>query len=567
MKFSALKPHSNIWPYIAKHKRKFAVLGVFGFFIHLLMLSPSLYMMQVYDRVLNSRNETTLLLLTLLVAGLYFLNSLLEMFRSMTLVRISEEFDADLAERVFTASFERNLSSGSISPSFALGDLTSLRQFLTGPGLVTFLDIPWIPIYLIVLWIIDPSLAWLCIIGGAILFGLAWLNEKLTHGHLNDANQSNQQAAQYANTNLRNPEVIHALGMLPSLQARWLGIQQKAIIHQAKASDKSALISCFTKFIRIFLQSLTLAVGAFLVLEGKATGGVMIAASILVGRALAPIEQVIGSWKSWLTARSAFERLDEMLKQYPPREVGMPIGRPQGALSVEGAFVTPPGGQHQVIRNLSFNLSPGEVLAVIGPSGSGKTSLAKIMAGIWPCQQGKVRLDGADVYVWNKAELGQYIGYLPQDIELFVGSISDNIARFGEVNPEAVIEAAKAAGVHELILRLPKGYDTVIGEAGSNLSGGQRQRVALARALYKQPSLIILDEPNSNLDDEGEQALLKAVQTAKQAGSTIILITHRPASLAVADKTLLIKEGQLQMFGPTNKVLEKLREQSTPKQV
>ncbi|WP_410498807.1 type I secretion system permease/ATPase [Chitinibacter sp. S2-10] len=560
MKFAAIDSDSAIWPHLIKHKRKFLVLAGFGLCIHLLMLSPSLYMMQVYDRVLNSRNETTLLLLTLLVALLYWINSLLEMFRSMTLVRMSETFDADLSERVFSASFERNLNNGAVNPSFALADLNNLRQFLTGSALITFLDIPWIPVYLIVLWLIDPSLAWLCIVGGVVLFGLAWLNEKMTHAHLSEANQQQQQAAQYANTNLRNAEVIEAMGMLPALQSRWQSFQHAAIQHQIKASNKSALISALTRFIRLFLQSLTLCLGAYLVLEGKATGGVMIAASVLVGRALAPIEQAIASWKSWLTAREAYERLDTLLKRHPAREPGMPLGRPKGALQLDGVFVAPPNSQTSILKNIGFQLQAGEVLAVIGPSGSGKTILAKIMAGIWPCQQGKVRLDGADVYAWNKAELGQFIGYLPQDIELFAGSISENISRFGEVEPEAVIAAARMAGVHELILRLPRGYDTVIGEAGGNLSGGQRQRVALARALYRLPSLIILDEPNSNLDDEGERALLQAVSHTKQQGCTVVLITHRPASLSVADKTLLVKDGQLQLFGPTDKVMAKLGE-------
>jgi ATP-binding cassette subfamily C exporter for protease/lipase len=350
------------------------------------------------------------------------------------------------------------------------------------------------------------------------------------------------------------------MGMLPNLMARWYKLHGKFLRLQAEASEKAGMVGAVTKFVQTSLQSLVLGFGALLVLENKITAGMMIAASILVGRALAPVQQLIGVWKSVASTRSAWERLNALLAGNPARAAGMPLPKPLGNLAVEGVTAGPPGSQVPVLRGVNFAINAGDVLGVIGPSGSGKSTLARLLVGVWPAAMGKVRLDNADIYSWNKAELGPHIGYLPQDIELFGGTISENIARFGDIDPEKVVQAAKRAGVHELILHFPDGYNTVLGDGGAGLSGGQRQRLGLARAMYDDPALIVLDEPNSNLDDVGEAALVKAINDLRARGKTIILITHRTSVISVTTKLLLLRDGVVSMFGPTNQVLAALQE-------
>lgn len=365
-------------------------------------------------------------------------------------------------------------------------------------------------------------------------------------------------ANQFVNSNLRNAEVIEAMGMLPNLMRRWYRLQARVLERQSIASDRAGTVVALTKFTRLTLQSGVLGLGAYLVIIGQATPGVMIAASILMGRALAPIELLIGSWKGFISAKTSYERLQEMLNQYPVRPVGMSLPRPAGVVTAENVFVTPPRAQTAVLKGLNFSFGPSEIIGIIGPSASGKSTLARAMVGVWSAQVGKMRLDGVDIYQWNKEEVGPAIGYLPQDVELFDGTIAENIARFTEVDSDLVITAARASGVHEMVLHFPQGYDTPIGEAGGILSGGQRQRIALARAIYGNPALLVLDEPNSNLDDSGEAALLQAVQAMKATGSTIVLITHRTNILRVVDRLMLVRDGQIQMFGPRDEVLRAL---------
>jgi ATP-binding cassette subfamily C exporter for protease/lipase len=541
-------------------KSTFWTIGTFSAITNLLMLVPSLYMLQVYDRVLGSRNELTLLMLTVLMLGAYLLMTGLELVRSFVLVRVGARFDMTLNKRVYTAAFEQNLKQAGGNAGQALSDLTTLRQFLTGNGLFAFFDAPWFPVYLIVIFFFEPALGFFALGGTIILVILAYVNERVTKAPLSEANGMAIASTTMATNNLRNAEVIESMGMLPNLMGRWYKTHGKFLALQAEASEKAAKVSSATKFVQVSLQSLVLGFGALLVLENKMTPGMMIAASILVGRALAPVQQVIAVWKSWSGTRNAFERLSKLLEANPARDAGMPLPKPQGALSVESISAGPPGARAPIVRGLSFAIVPGDVLGVIGPSGSGKSTLARLLVGVWPTMMGKVRLDGADIYQWNKGELGPHIGYLPQDIELFSGTVSENIARFGEIDSEKVVLAAKRAGVHDMILHMPDGYDTKLGDGGAGLSGGQKQRIGLARAMYGDPSLIVLDEPNSNLDDIGEQALVQAVLDLRQRGKTIVLITHRTTVLGVTNKLLLMRDGTAQAFGPTSDVLGALQE-------
>ena len=541
-------------------KSTFFTIGIFSAISNLLMLVPSIYMLQVYDRVLASRNEVTLLMLTLMMLGAYLLMSGLELVRSFILVRVGAQFDMKLNKRVYTAAFEQNLKKAGGNAGQALNDLTNIRQFLTGNALFAFFDAPWFPVYLIVIFFFEPTLGLFALGGTSILVILAYINELVSKKPLADAGAMAIKAGNLATNNLRNAEVIESMGMLPNLMGRWFGLHSKFLNLQAEASQKAGTVGAVTKFVQVSLQSLILGYGALLAIEGKITPGMMIAASILVGRALAPVQQVIGVWKSWSGTRAAYGRLAELLAANPARDAGMPLPKPLGALAVEGVMAAPPGAQVAVLKNLSFAISPGDVLGVIGPSGSGKSTLARLLVGVWPAQQGKVRLDGADIYHWNKAELGPHIGYLPQDIELFSGTVSENIARFGDIDANKVVEAAKRAGVHDLILHFPQGYDTMLGDGGAGLSGGQKQRIGLARAMYGDPSIIVLDEPNSNLDDTGEAALLQGILDLRQRGKTIVLITHRTSIIGATTKLLMLRDGVAAMFGPTADVIAALNQ-------
>lgn len=555
-----LNPKNEIQQVLLGFKRTFYTVGTFSAITNLLMLAPSLYMLQVYDRVLGSRNEMTLLMLTLMMLVAYLVMSALELIRSFVLVRVGAHFDMQLNKRVYSAAFEQNLKQAGGNAGQALQDLTNVRQFLTGNALFAFFDAPWFPVYLIVIFIFEPLLGVFALGGTAILVLLAYINERVSKEPLKEANTMAIVSGTLATNNLRNAEVIEAMGMLPNLMNRWYKLHGRFLHLQAEASEKAGLVGAVTKFVQVSLQSLVLGFGALLVLDNKITSGMMIAASILMGRALAPVQQVIGVWKNFASTRSAYERLEKLLGDNPARPAGMPLPKPTGTLNIEGVTAAPPGVKHALLKNLNFGIVPGDVLGVIGPSGSGKSTLARLLVGIWPAMVGKVRLDGADIFHWNKGELGPYIGYLPQNIELFGGTIAENIARFGEIDSEKVVAAAKSAGVHDMILHMPEGYDTKLGDGGAGLSGGQRQRLGLARALYGDPSLIVLDEPNSNLDDVGEQALLQAILNLRNQKKTIVLITHRTSAIGITNKLLLLRDGVAEMFGPTDQVLAALQQ-------
>ena len=534
----------------------FRTVGVFSMFINMLLLAPSIYMLQVYDRVLPSHNEYTLWMLSLMVVGVFAFIAALEYVRSQVVIHVGARLDTSLNQRIYTAAFEQNLKKPGTNAGQALNDLTTLRQFVTGNALFTFFDAPWFPIYLTVIFLFEPFLGVFALTGTLLLIVLAVVNEWLTHKPLAEASALSIKSSNLATNNLRNAQVIEAMGMLPNLRARWYKVHQAFLGQQADASRKTAFIAAVTKFVRLAQQSLVLGFGAWLVLDGRITGGMMIAATILVGRALSPVEAVIGVWRQWANVKSARERLNALLQANPAREVGMRLPAPKGFVTFEGVSAAPPGHPVAVLKNISFALKPGDVLCVLGPSASGKSTLARLLVGIWPSVAGKVRLDNSDVYHWNKDELGPCVGYLPQEVELFGGTIGENIARFGEVDSEQVMQAAQRAGVHDLILHLPQGYDTILADAGSGLSGGQRQRIGLARALYGDPSLLVLDEPNSNLDESGELALTNAVNDLKQRGKTVVLIAHRAGVVNIATKLLILREGAVLAFGPRDEVLQ-----------
>lgn len=561
-------PYNEIAAVIRARSKVFWTLGIFTALINLLMLVPSVYMLQVYDRALPSRNEITLLMLTLIMLSMFGVMALLEYVRSMVVIRIGSQLDMQLNTRIYTAAFESNLKNGSSDAGQMLNDLTTVRQFLTGSALFAFFDAPWFPIYLLVIFLFNPWLGLFALIGSLLLIALAVMNEVLSRKSLGEASKLSIMSGNLASTNLRNAEVIEALGMLPNLKRRWFGLHQRFLNNQRIASERSARVTSITKFVRLSLQSLVLGLGGWLAIDGHITPGMMIAGSILMGRTLAPIEQVINVWKSYSSAKLSYNRLVQLLDAHPQRGEGMSLPRPVGELSVENVTAAPPGSQvPAVLHNVSFALQAGDVLGIIGPSASGKSTLARLLVGIWPVSSGIVRLDGADIYQWNKDELGPHIGYLPQDIELFAGTIAENIARFNEVDAEKVLEAAKLAGVHDMILRFPKGYDSIIGNGGAGLSGGQKQRIGLARALYGEPSLVVLDEPNSNLDDVGERALNHAIQTLHQRKTTVVLITHRTNLLSMTNKLLLLTNGQVNAFGGTQQVIQALSQaQKSPVQ-
>ncbi len=548
-------------------KHYFILAGLFSAAINILMLTPIIYMLSVYDRVVASGSLSTLAMLTLLMVGLLLSLGGFEWVRSMILVGASNRLEIQLHKRVNDATFKRALlSGGMLSNAQPLQDLSSLRQFLTGNGLFAFFDAPWYPIYVGVMFLFHPWFGVVGIIGGIIMVTLAIANEKSTNETMQTANGEANKVSAQVQSSLRNAEVVAAMGMSNAIRQRQEKGTSKVLNLQTLASRKAGMFTALSKSIRQIMQSLVLGLGAYLALNQEITPGMMIAGSLLLGRALAPIDLLVSTWKGFSVARSQYYRLAEFLEKIPTEPERMELPSPEGQLSVEQVSVVPPGSQSVVVRGVSLQLSPGEALGIVGPSASGKSSLARALLGIWPAYGGSVRLDGADISDWDRSNLGPYIGYLPQDIELFDGSIAENICRFGDSDPEKIVAAAKLAGVHEMILRLPNGYDTVIGVAGGVLSGGQRQRIGLARAVYDLPKFMVLDEPNSNLDDAGEKELVEALYRIKASGCTVIVITHRTMVLQCVDKILVMKEGAAVNFGPKDQVLANLMNpQQSPK--
>jgi len=555
-------PKSDLQEALKLSRGAFFSAAVFSMIINFLMLVPSIYMLQLYDRVVPTGNQSTLVMLTLIVLVLFITLGALEWVRSQILVRISIKLETLLNKRLFQVAFKQALyTGGQKATSQPLDDLTGLRQFMTGNGLFAFFDVPWMPIYIAVMFIFHPWYGWAAIFTAIILACLAFITEKSTGEALTEANGQAIVNRGMVNKNLRNAEVIDSMGMLENIRLRWLKGAVKTLDLQASASSRAGLLAGLSKVIRLSSQSLILGLGAYLVILGEITPGLMIAGSILLGRALAPIDLMIATWKGFVAARGQYKRLNEILIQIPEEQEKMQLPAPEGKLELEAAVVAPPNSKKAVIKGLSLTIEKGDIVGILGASGAGKSTLARALLGIWPTASGAIRLDGADIFAWDKQQLGDFIGYLPQDIELFEGTVSENISRFGEINPDKVVEAAKMADVHELILHFPEGYDTLMGVGGANLSGGQRQRIGLARALYGNPVLIVLDEPNSNLDEQGELALAQVLKRLKQSGATVIIITHRNNILENVDKLLILNEGALVAYGLRDKVIAHLKKQ------
>ena len=548
-------------------KGSFLSVGFFSLFVNALMLAPTFYMIQVSGRVVPSSSTSTLIMLTLILTIMMLTLGSLEWVRSRIMVRISNRLDALLSRDIYRASFKKALSTGGMDASAqSLNDLTSLRQFLTGNGLFAFFDAPWLPIYTAVMFLFHPWFGWMTVGSAVVLVVLAFLNHRYTGKALTEANQQSVRATLQTTKNLRNAEVIESMGMLDTLMTRWAVYQRRVLVLQSQASDKGGIITSISKTFRTWAQSIMLALGAYLVITHEINPGLLMAGSLLLGRALSPIDQMIGSWKGFVAARVQYGRLNDTLEKLNAEPQRMALPDPEGHIQVENLVIAPPGAKAAVIRNMSFVTPAGSIVGIVGPSAAGKSTLARALLGIWPPQHGTVRLDGADIAAWDKQKLGPHLGYLPQDIELFEGTISDNVARFGKIDPEKVVLAARVAGVHEMILQLPDGYDTVIGSEGINLSGGQRQRIGLARAIYGNPRLIVLDEPNSNLDDVGEKALAVALQKIKETGATVFIISHRPSILSRLDRIMVMNAGTITMYGARDHVIAELAQQQAKAQ-
>lgn len=558
---------NNLQAALKACRGSFFSVGFFSFFVNTLMLVPTFYMIQISGRVVPSSSTSTLIMLTLILTILMITMGSLEWVRSRIMVRISNRLDVLLSRDVYRASFKKALNSGGMDASAqSLNDLTSLRQFLTGNGLFAFFDAPWLPAYTAVMFLFHPWFGWMTVIAAVVLVLLAYLNHRYTGKALTEANKQSLTANLHTTKSLRNAEVIESMGMLDTLMGKWAGRQRRVLVLQSDASDKSGIITSISKTFRNWAQSMMLAAGAYLVITHEINPGLMMAGSLLLGRALAPIDLMIGSWKGFVAARVQYQRLNDTLDKLNAEPERMSLPDPEGHLQVENLVVAPPGAKAAVIRNISFVTPAGSIVGIVGPSAAGKSTLARALLGIWPPQHGVVRLDGADISTWDKQKLGPHLGYLPQDIELFEGSISDNIARFTKVDPEKTVLAARIAGVHEMILQLPDGYDTVIGSEGVNLSGGQRQRIGLARAVYGNPRLIVLDEPNSNLDEVGERALGVALQKMKETGATVFIISHRPNVLSRLDRIMVLNSGAMTMYGPRDQVIAELAQQQAKAQ-
>lgn len=543
----------------AKCRRHFIAVGIFSVFVNLLMLTGPLFMLQTYDRVLSSRSEETLVALLILVTALFLMMGILEYIRGRVMARAGATFQELLDGRIFEAVMRRSVApQDRAKPNTAARDLDSIRQVLSGPAPFAVFDIPWTPIFMGAIFIFHPVLGFVAMAGCAILIALTAMNQWRSREPNQESQMASAQAENLGEALRQNAEAVQALGMRGKGMRVWGQLREKALERQIEASDRTASYTSGSKALRFYLQSFILAAGAYLVLQNLISAGMMIAASILMGRALAPIEQAIGQWGLVQRAASGWKALSELLEKTPPPLPKTELPAPKGFVEAKGLAVVAPGDSTPVLRNIAFRLEPGQAMGVIGPSGAGKTTLAKVLTGVWQPAAGKVRIDGAALDQWNEDELGQYIGYLPQEIGLLAGTVAQNISRL-DANPsdKDIVTAAQRAGAHDLLLTLPQGYDTEIGAGGQRLSGGQRQRVALARALYGDPPVLILDEPNANLDAQGEQALVDSIRDAKSRGRTVIIMAHRPSAIAACDFLLMIDKGVQVDFGPRDEVLKK----------
>ena len=540
-------------------RREFVWVGIFSLIANVLMLTPTIYMLQVYGRVMKSGSELTLLMVTLFLVFFYGIMAFAEWIRSRLLVRVGVRLDEALNSLVFNASFKAYLNRGKHNVTEAFSDLTNIRQFLTANGMIAFFDTPWTPIYIAVIFLLSPFLGWLSILFAVIQLGLTWQSHRLSTKEIQSAAEAGNDSYRYVQSKLRNIEPVHAMGMEGNLQERWFRLHDTSLAKAEQSLDRQHRQQSFGKFVRYTMQSLTLGAGALMVIEGKMAAGSMIAANVLMSKALQPLDLVVATWKPFVQSKTAFGRLEKLLEDFPERHPGTKHQDPLGEVRLEALTASVEGRDTPILHELNAVFPAGRVTVVVGPSGSGKSTLARCVVGVWPKREGRLLIDGEPIESWDRTELGPHIGYLPQDIELFDGTIAENIARFAEVDSEKVIEAAKRTGIHEMILHFPHGYDTQIGEAGGMLSGGQRQRLGLARAMYGNPAILVLDEPNANLDDAGERSLLEAVVNLRNSGKTVILITHRPNVLGAADLLVVMQGGRIIHCGPRDEVLAAMR--------
>ena len=539
----------------------------FSLFTNLLVLAPTWYMLEVYDRVVYSQNHKTLLMLTILVIAMYVVLEFLEWIRSRIMHEASEKFDGALNERVFNSIFQAKLRQIPGGTAQAIADLKTIQDAVSSPALMGLIDMPFALLTLILIFAINNTMGWFAVFGALVLGVIAYVNHRHVQPPLTLANRHAIQAQNYSNNAIRNAQVIEAMGMLHRIHAKWMEKQVAFLKMQALASDRAGINSALSKFVQTMQGSILLGLGCWLTLQGELAmgGSMMIVGSILGGRVLTPFITIVTQWRILGNAQDAVQRLDQFLKAFPEPQPAMPLPQPEGNLSVEGAVAAPPNSQVAILKGITFRLPAGQSLAIVGPSASGKTTLARLITGIWPAINGKVRLDGADIFAWKKEELGPSVGYLPQDVDLFDGTIAENIARFGDVDMDKIKQAAEVVGLTKLINSLPEGFDTPVGDEGAFLSGGQRQRVALARAIYGNPKFIVLDEPNSSLDEEGDAALIRTLQYLKSQKTTLIVVTHRTQLLSVIDYVMVMVDGQIKQFGPRDEVLAALQQQNAQK--
>jgi PrtD family type I secretion system ABC transporter len=549
---------------ILRFRPFFVYAGLFSLIVNVLLLVPPLYMLQVFDRVITSRSEATLFLLTVAAVGALLIMALLEILRARLLVAAGVALDRKLGPKVLDGLLVHTARLSGAEYLNGLRDVNTLRGFLTGAGIFAVFDAPWLPLFLLLIFLFHPVLGFVAVGGSILMVALAFFNERFTRVPLERVQAQAKRAGRFIDVAVRNAEVVSGLGMQPAVTRRWARLNDAVLREQVQASAMGGTFSGLTKFSRQVIQLAMLGIGAYLVVAQHVTPGVMMAATIILGRALAPVETLVASWRNMVEAQVAWRRLDQLLSSAPPADPGTELPAPKGELELERVIFALRGTERPIIRGASFKLAPGETLGIVGPSAAGKSTLARLIVGVWKPNSGAVRLDGADVATWPRERLGPYVGYLPQDVELFAGTVAENIARLEEPDAQEVIRSAQRAHVHDLILRLPKGYDTEIGESGQALSPGQRQRIALARALYGRPRLIVLDEPNANLDGEGDEALVRALRNMKEDGATVIIIAHRPSLLSGVDKLLVLREGAVEMFGPRAEIMARITRAAPP---
>lgn len=551
--------------FLAKCRVHFLYAGGFSFFINILALASPLYMLQIFDRVFSSRSGETLLMLSIATTVALLTLMALEIVRSRLLLLAGVVLDRSLGPKVLSGLLDEAVRPGGGNYVHGLRDVGILRGYLSGNGILALADVPWAPLFMVIIFIFHPLLGVIALLGAGALFAMAWLNEKITRHPQEDLTTRSRQAGRFIDTALRNAEVVRALGMAGTVAERWEKMNESVIDVQSAGSGRSAAMVASTRFLRFFIQVLMLGAGAYLVIHQQVTAGVMMAGTLILSKALGPMETAITTWKGFVDARGAYFRLEKLVAAMHAETPRTRLPEPAGRLSVERVVYVLRQGDQPFLKGISFDLQPGESLGIVGPSGAGKSTLARLLTGVWPPLSGAVRLDGADIAEWDRAHLASFVGYLPQDVELFPGTVGENIARLdGAASSEDIVQAAQRASAHEMILRLPLGYDTEIGEGGVLLSGGQRQRIGYARALFGSPKLVVLDEPNANLDGEGEEALLRSMAELKEQGVTVVIISHKPSVLASVDKMLVLREGGVDLFGPRAEVMARLSRPAPP---